>query len=194
MLNTIAFYKPYGVLCSFTDPQGRPTLKNYIHVPGVYAAGRLDFDSEGLLILTNDGRLAHHLTHPHRHQEKTYLVQVEGQITTQALNHLRQGVEIKSQRSRRCQVEQIDEPDLPARAKPITPHAATCWVKIILTEGKKRQIRHMTAAVGFPTLRIVRIAIGAVQIGGLMPGDWRMLGAEEIRALWSGGSARPLHR
>lgn len=179
----LAFYKPYGVMSSFTDPEGHETLQGYIDVPGVYAAGRLDFDSEGLLLLTDDGELIHRLTDPRHHQPKTYMVQVEGQPTPEALAKLEQGVMIQGILTRRCRAEVIGEPDLPARRKPITPHAPPSWIRLTLHEGKKRQIRHMTAAVGFPTLRLVRIAIGPVGLGNLQPGEWRDLTQEEVKFL-----------
>jgi len=181
----LAFYKPYGVLCAFTDSQGRPTLKDYIPVPGVYAAGRLDRDSEGLLLLTDDGRLAHRLTDPYYHHAKVYWVQVEGEITPQAMEQLARGVVVKGRRTRPCRVVKIPEPHLPPRDKPVTPHAPPSWIQITLTEGKKRQIRHMTAAVGFPTLRLVRVAIGPIRLGDLQPGQWRWLSAEEQDMLYS---------
>lgn len=182
-IRILAFYKPYGVLCSFTDAEGqRPTLKDYIPVEGVYSAGRLDLDSEGLLLLTNDGDLIHHLTNPIHKIEKTYLVQVEGEITDTALTQLERGVEVKGRQTRRCRAMKIPEPILPPRVKPITPHGLVSWLRIVLQEGKKRQIRHMTAAVGFPTLRLVRISIGNITLEGLKPGEWRdLISAEEIR-------------
>jgi len=177
----ILFHKPYGVLSSFTDEGSRPTLKAYVPVPGVYSAGRLDMDSEGLLLLTDDGELIHRLTDPARHLPKTYLVQVEGEVTPQALAALERGVEIQGFRTRRCSATALNgEPDLPPRVKPITPHGPTAWLRLTLTEGKKRQIRHMTAAVGLPTLRLVRIAIGPLTLEGLQPGEWRDLRPEEI--------------
>lgn len=182
----LAFYKPYGVLCSFTDSEGqRPTLKKYIPVEGIYAAGRLDLDSEGLLLLTNDGDLIHHLTAPMHQVRKTYLVQVEGTATHEALVLLRSGVEVKGVKTRRCKVMVISEPDLPEREKPVTPHGPTTWLRIVLQEGKKRQIRHMTAVVGLPTLRLVRVSIGNVSLEGLKPGEWRDLTALEEERLRS---------
>jgi len=180
---TLLFYKPYDVLCSFTDPEGRETLKAYIDVPDVYSAGRLDRDSEGLLLLTDDGTLIRRLTDPHFHLPKTYWVQVEGLITPQALEQLAQGVTIQGWRSLPCTAKAIPEPDLPPRRLPITPHAPPSWIELTLTEGKKRQIRHMTAAVGFPTLRLVRVAIGSLRLGNLQPGEWRWLTEEERKAL-----------
>jgi len=179
----LALYKPYGVLSSFTDPEGRPTLKKYVDLPGVYAAGRLDYDSEGLLLLTNDGALIHQMTDPRFHLPKTYLVEVEGLITTEAISKLEQGVILQGERTRPCQALSIPEPALPLRSKPVTPHAPVSWLRIVLQEGKKRQIRHMTAAVGFPTLRIVRIAIGGIILEGLQPGQWRPLSADEANQL-----------
>lgn len=179
----IAFYKPYGVLTAFTDAESRETLKRFIDVPGVYPAGRLDMDSEGLLLLTNDGDLAHRLTDPRFNHPKTYLVQVEGIPSPDALAKLAGGVEVKKQVTRRSQVMVVPEPDLPPRGKPVTPHGPTSWLRMVLREGKKRQIRHMTAAVGLPTLRLVRVAIGPVTINDLQPGEWRYLNPAEILAL-----------
>lgn len=179
----LAFYKPFGVLCAFTDAESqRATLKDYIPVEDVYPAGRLDMDSEGLLLLTNDGRLNHHLTFPVHNITKTYLVQVEGEVDSAALAQLERGVEVKGRKTQRCQVLVVPEPVLPARSKPVTPHGPTTWLRIVLREGKKRQIRHMTAAVGFPTLRLVRLSIGNITLEGLKPGEWRELsGVEENR-------------
>ncbi len=179
----IAFYKPYGVLTAFTDEEGRDTLKTYIDVPGIYSVGRLDMDSEGLLLLTNDGALAHRLTDPRFNHPKTYLVQVEGQPTPDALVLLAGGIEIKGQKTRKSQVIQVPEPDLPARAKPVTPHGPTAWLRMVLREGKKHQIRHMTAAVGLPALRLVRVAMGPIALNDLQPGEWRYLSPAEVEAL-----------
>lgn len=180
----IAFNKPYGVMCSFTDSEGqRPTLKDYIPVEGVYAAGRLDLDSEGLLLLSNDGDLIHRLTAPDHKVAKTYLVQVEGEITDEALAALERGVEFKGQLTRRSQAMRVPEPILPEREKPVTPHGPTSWIRLVLREGRKRQIRHMTAAVGFPTLRLVRISIGNISLDGLAPGQWRDVTAVELSRL-----------
>jgi 23S rRNA pseudouridine2457 synthase len=182
-LNYLLFCKPFGVLSTFTDPDGRETLKDYIPVTGVYSAGRLDFDSEGLLVLTNDGELIHQLTDPESHIPKTYFVQVEGVITVEAIRNLEKGVEIQGVKTRRCKVMEIPAPDLPERRKPVTPHHETNWLRITLREGKKRQIRHMTAAVGLPTLRIFRVAIGPIGIGILKPGEWRDLTPNEVSIL-----------
>jgi 23S rRNA pseudouridine2457 synthase len=179
----ILFHKPYGVLCSFTDPEGRPTLKSFIDVPCVYAAGRLDYDSEGLLLLTDDGALIKRLTDPRHHLPKTYWVQVEGLVTPEALEQLSKGVTIQGWQTRPCTAHLIAEPDLPPRPKPVTPHKPTCWIELTLTEGKKRQIRHMTAAAGYPTVRLVRVGIGILRLGNLQPGQWRELKEKERKAL-----------
>lgn len=188
----LIFHKPYGVLSSFSDPEGRPTLKSYIPVSGVYAAGRLDLDSEGLLLLTDDGPLIQRLTDPRFHLPKTYWVQVEGEITEDALAQLRRGVTIQGWRTRGCQARRIPEPALGARSKPVTPHGQPSWIEIVLREGKKRQVRHMTAAVGYPTLRLVRVAIGPLRLEGLREGEWRELSKDEVGNLKQiqGGNAR----
>jgi 23S rRNA pseudouridine2457 synthase len=180
---TVAFYKPDGVMTAFTDPEGRETLKAYVDLPDIYPAGRLDLDSEGLLLLTSDGRLAHRLTDPAFQHPKTYLVQVEGIPDAQALARLESGVEVKGRLTRRAQVVVAPGTDLPPRRKPVTPHGPTTWLRIVLREGKKRQVRHMTAAVGLPTLRLVRVAIGPIGIGDLQPGEWRYLSPAEEEAL-----------
>ena len=179
----LLFNKPFGVVSSFTDPDGHATLKGYIDVPDVYPAGRLDLDSEGLLFLSNDGPLMHALTDPKFEHTKTYFVQIEGEIPPDAIARLCAGVEVKGVMTRRCQAMLIPEPDLPERTKAVTPHGPTCWLRIVLKEGKKRQIRHMTAAVGFPTLRILRVAIGPLGIGDLKPGEWRELTSVEVARL-----------
>ncbi len=179
----ILFNKPYGVLSAFTGEPGQTTLAGYIPVPGVYAAGRLDQDSEGLLLLTDDGDLIHRLTDPRHHLPKTYLVQVEGEITPQAIHRLEGGVPIHGARTARCRAIAIPEPDLAPRSQPVTPHGPTAWLRMVISEGKKRQVRHMTAAVGLPTLRLVRVAIGPLALGELKPGEWRELSASEVERL-----------
>jgi 23S rRNA pseudouridine2457 synthase len=180
----ILFNKPYGVLSQFTDEgTGHPTLKQYIDVPGIYAAGRLDRDSEGLLLLTNDGSLIKRLTDPGHHIEKTYWVMVEGSPTQEKLAQLEQGIQLKDILTLPARVRLIPDPNLPPRSKPVTPHGPTAWIEIRLREGKKRQIRHMTAAVGLPTLRLVRVAIGRIRLGDLEPGTWRDLTPDEINSL-----------
>jgi 23S rRNA pseudouridine2457 synthase len=183
---TIAFYKPFDVLPSFTDPEGRPTLAGFIDVPGVYAAGRLDRDSEGLMILTSDGALAHRITAPTRKLPKVYLVQVERVPEEPALTRLRKGVQLGQTRTKPAGVRLLsDEPSLPARTVPIRfrRNVPTAWLEITLHEGMNRQVRRMTAAVGHPTLRLVRVAIGAIRLDGLQPGEWRELHGPELAQL-----------
>lgn len=182
----LLFFKPYGVLSQFTDAAGRATLKDFVPVPGVYEVGRLDYDSEGLLLLTDDGGLGHRLTHPRYHVPKTYLAQVEGLPNEPALAALRRGVLVKGERTAPAEVTLLpDEPPLPPRPVPIRFRAQipTAWLRLVLREGKKREVRHMTAAVGHPTLRLVRVAIGPLVLGGLQPGAWRHLTGEEVAAL-----------
>jgi len=184
---TLIFCKPYKVLSSFTDPEGHRTLGDYVDVPNVYAAGRLDYDSEGLLLLTSDGRLAHRITHPRYKLKKIYLVQVENIPNETALEQLRQGVVVKGEQTRPAEVELLStEPSIFPRTEPVRYRATipTTWLKIGLREGRKRQIRHMTATVGHPTLRLVRIAIGSLMLGQLAPGAWRDLTADELKTLW----------
>lgn len=189
-LRSIAFNKPYGVLPCFTDPAGRPTLADYIKVPDVYAAGRLDQDSEGLLILTSDGTLAHRITGPQHKLPKVYLVQVERIPDHKAITQLCQGVELAGRRTRTAKVRLlVEEPSLPERPVPIRfrKHVPTAWLEMTIHEGMNRQVRRMTAAVGHPTLRLIRIAIGAVHLGDLKPGEWRDLREDDISDL----SSRP---
>lgn len=175
----IALNKPYGVLCQFRDPDGRPTLAEYVRYKDVYAAGRLDHDSEGLLLLTDDGALAHKLTDPRHKQAKTYLVQVDGQITDEAVAALRRGVTLNDGPTLPAGAEHAAEPewlwprDPPVRFRKLIP---TSWVRITLREGRNRQVRRMTAAVGFPTLRLIRERIGPYALDGLNPGETRQIG------------------
>jgi len=183
-MTTIIFNKPHGVLSQFTDEgTGHPTLKDYIDLPGVYAAGRLDRDSEGLLLLTDDGQLQKRLTDPKHHLEKTYWVLVEGDPTQEALSSLESGIKFKGYTTRQAKVRILSDPDMPPRSKPVTPHGPTSWLEIKLREGKKRQIRHMTAAVKLFTLRLVRVAIGPIQLGDLKLGEWRELTKNEQKNL-----------
>lgn len=180
----IIFNKPFGMLSQFTDEgTGHPTLKQYIDVPDVYAAGRLDRDSEGLLLLTDDGSLIKRLTDPKHHIEKIYWVMVEGEPTPEKLTQLARGIQLKDYLTLPAQTRLIPSPSLPPRLKPVTPHGPTAWIEIKLREGKKRQIRHMTAVVGLPALRLVRVAIGPIQLGGLKPGEWRDLTPQELNLL-----------
>ena len=181
---TIIFNKPYGVLSQFTDEgTGHPKLKDYIDVPNVYAAGRLDRDSEGLLLLTDDGSLIKRLTDPKHHVEKTYWVLVEGEPTQEALSRLENGIKLKEYTTRAAKVRLIPDPGLPPRSKPVTPHGPISWLEIKLCEGKKRQIRHMTAAVKLFTLRLVRVAIGSIRLGELELGEWREITESEMKTL-----------
>jgi len=183
---TIIFCKPYKVLTSFTDPEGRPTLADYVDVPDIYAAGRLDYTSEGLMLLTADGKLAHRVTHPRYKLNKVYLAQVERIPTQKALQQLRRGVVIKGKKTRPAQVEHLaSPPQLFPRSEPIRYRKTvpTAWLKITLREGRKRQVRRMTATVGHPTLRLVRVAIGPLTLGGLLPGQWRDLTPQEMSHL-----------
>jgi 23S rRNA pseudouridine2457 synthase len=180
----ILFNKPYGVLSQFTgEGTGHPTLKKYIDAPGVYAAGRLDRDSEGLLLLTDDSALIKRLTDPRYHVEKTYWVMVEGEPTREKLDRLERGIQLKGYRTLPCIARLIPSPSLPPRTKPVTPHGPTAWIEIRLREGRKRQIRHMTAAMGLFTLRLVRAAIGPIGMGNLEPGAWRDLTPNETHIL-----------
>lgn len=176
MAEIILFNKPYGVLCQFTDPNGRPTLADFIEAPGYYAAGRLDTDSEGLLLLTNDGKIQHRVSSPKNKMPKTYLVQVEGVPAPRELDRLAQGIELKDGLTRPCDCELAKEPDwLWPRTPPIRErkNIPTSWLKLVLQEGKNRQVRRMTAAIGFPTLRLIRTRIGNCSLSGLAPGDQR---------------------
>ncbi|MEO6306989.1 MAG: pseudouridine synthase [Nitrospiraceae bacterium] len=185
---TIAFNKPYGVLPCFTDPDGRPTLADYIDLTGVYAAGRLDLDSEGLLLLTSDGRLAHYITDPQHKLPKVYLAQIERIPNEEALAQLREGVVLNGKKTRPAEVRLLsDDPQLPDRPVPIRfrRNVPTAWVEMTLREGLNRQVRRMTAAVGHPTLRLVRVAIGPIVLGELQPGEWRDLTSREIEQIYS---------
>jgi 23S rRNA pseudouridine2457 synthase len=180
----LVFFKPFDVLSQFTDETAvdRLTLKAFIPVPDVYPVGRLDRDSEGLLLLTSDGGFQHRLTDPKFSHPRTYWVQVERIPDEVALQKLRSGVKIQDYKTRPAQVRLLDtEPDLPPRDPPIRFRKTipTAWIEMTLTEGKNRQVRRMTAAVGFPTLRLVRVAIGQLRLQGLQPGEWRDLTPEE---------------
>lgn len=171
--------KPYGVMCAFTDREGRPTLKELVPVPGVYACGRLDFDSEGLLVLTDDGRMQARLADPRHGKLKRYLAQVEREPSAAALEALRRGVELSDGPTLPAQARRVEEPawlwprDPPIRHRLSVP---TAWIELGLREGRNRQVRRMTAAVGHPTLRLIRVQVGPYALEGLAPGQWRRVG------------------
>lgn len=178
MSTVILFNKPYGVLSQFTPEADHPALDTFGFPAGVYAAGRLDHDSEGALLLTDNGKLIKKLLDPEFEHPRTYLAQVEGQITEEAIRQLQKGVTIKRYRTKPCKAEIASEPGwLWPRNPPVRFRAniPTSWVQLTLIEGKNRQVRHMTAAVGFPTLRLVRIKIGNIALGDLQPGQWRWI-------------------
>lgn len=187
---TIAFNKPYGVLPCFTDPDARPTLADYIDLPGIYAAGRLDQDSEGLMILTSDGSLAHRITDPQHKLPKVYLAQVERVPSEDALDQLRKGVVLSGKRTRPAEVQLLSEaPQVPDRPMPIRfrKNVPTVWIEITLHEGMNRQVRRLTAAVGHPTLRLIRIAVGPIVLGDLQPGRWRELTSGDTQKIGAAG-------
>lgn len=176
MTEIILFNKPYGVLCQFTDPSGRPTLADYIKSPGYYAAGRLDTDSEGLLVLTDEGKLQNRISSPKNKMPKIYLAQVEGLPQEDDLDRLRNGIELKDGFSRPCPCRIVPESEwLWPRNPPIRDrkNKPTSWLELTLTEGKNRQVRRMTAAIGFPTLRLIRTQIGDWSISDLASGEQR---------------------
>jgi 23S rRNA pseudouridine2457 synthase len=197
----LLFHKPYGVLSQFTPEPGSrwDCLASWISQPGVYAAGRLDADSEGLLLLTDDGRLQHRLTDPRHGHARHYFAQVEGLPAQEALTGLRQGVVIQGRRTLPARVEIISPPDLPDRCPPIRQRLSvpTTWLELVLREGRNRQVRRMTAAVGLPTLRLVRTAIDLedgdppLSLEGLPPGAWREVSAAEAARLARLGRVRP---
>ena len=178
MARLILFNKPYGVLSQFTDAAGaeaRATLSDHLAVPGVYPAGRLDRDSEGLLVLTDDGRLQARIAEPRFKLPKTYLAQVEGVVTAAQLEQLRRGVRLNDGLTLPAEAEAIPAPDLWPRDPPVRVRQTVpdCWLELTIREGRNRQVRRMTAAVGLPTLRLVRWAVGDWTLDGLAPGEWR---------------------
>lgn len=188
-MTVLLLNKPFNVLCQFTDPEGRATLADYVKAKGVYAAGRLDYDSEGLLVLTDNGKLNKKLADPANKTPKTYWAQVEGIPDQDALQRLCRGVALKDGTTLPAKAWIIPEPaNLWPRDPPIRFRAAipTCWIELTITEGKNRQVRRMTAAVGFPTLRLIRAAVGEWKLGDLKPGEWR----EETEATSASSSAR----
>ena len=179
----VLLYKPYGTVSQFTESEGKATLAKYSLPSGIYPAGRLDHDSEGLLLLTDDGGLNHRLTDPKKGHPRTYWVQVERVPDEAALEKLRRGVELADGKTLPCLAKRLEgEPDLPPRDPPIRHrlNVPTCWIELTLTEGRNRQVRRMTAAVGHPTLRLVRSGIGRLTLKGLEPGKWRWVDRLEV--------------
>lgn len=185
----LLFNKPFNVLSQFTagvssssSAKTRLTLAEFISISGVYPVGRLDFDSEGLLLLTDDGEVQHRLADPRYAHPRTYWAQVEGVISPAALNQLQDGIVTQGYRTKRAKAREIQEPGLPPRVPPIRYRKSipTSWLELTLTEGRNRQVRHMTAAVDLPTLRLVRVSLGTLTLDGLAPGEWRALEKSEI--------------
>lgn len=185
MATLVLFNKPHGVLTRFTDDAGRPTLADHIAVPNVYPCGRLDADSEGLLVLTDDGRLQHRLSDPRHRQPKTYWAQVEGIPDAAAIARLAAGVVLRDGPTAPARARVLAPPALWSRDPPIRYRAAipTAWIELVIHEGRNRQVRRMTAAVGFPTLRLVRWSVGPWTLEGLGPGQWRSLHVDADAAL-----------
>jgi len=182
----ILFNKPFQVMCQFSAHPDRPTLADHLTIPDIYPAGRLDADSEGLLLLTDNGKLQHAIAHPDYKQPKTYLVQVEGIPDALALERLRGPLDLGDFVTQPCDVKRVEEPDWLWPRNPAIRtrlNAPTSWLIVTLTEGKNRQVRRMTGAVGFPTLRLVRVAIGPISLQShpLYPGEWRELSVEELQ-------------
>lgn len=177
MAKIILLNKPFNVLCQFTDKEGRSTLADFVDTPGVYPAGRLDYDSEGLVVLTDDGQLQHQISHADTKRNKTYWVQVEGKPTNTDLEPLRKGIELKDGLCRPAKVGLITEPKIWPRTPPVRERASipTQWLELTISEGRNRQVRRMTAAIGLPTLRLIRIKVGDWSLESLSPGQSRQL-------------------
>lgn len=178
----IAFYKPYGVLCQFTGEEGDKTLADFDLPKGVYPAGRLDKDSEGLLFLTDDGIFNQKITNPKSKKEKVYYIQVERNPNKEALTEMAMGLDIKDYKTKKCVVKIIESPPFPDRDPPIRyrKNVPTAWLEVILTEGKNRQVRRMSAKIGHPTLRLIRVKIGKLNLADLSPGQWREIKTTDI--------------
>ncbi len=189
----VLFHKPYGVLCQFSGDS--PNLSDYVDLPGIYPAGRLDKDSEGLLLLTDDGALQDRLAHPKHGKVKTYWVQVDGDITADALEALQSGIDLKDGPARAIACHRIDPPALAPREPPIRFRAAipTSWIELSLDQGRNRQVRRMTAAVGYPTLRLVRVALAEHRLGDLPVGTYRVLDGTRVNSAHAKQRA-PRHR
>lgn len=203
-MRVIAFHKPFHVLTQFTDAEGRTTLKSFIDITGVYAAGRLDYDSEGLLLLTDDGALNQSLTDPRHERPKTYWAQVEGKAASAQLAPFEAGILLSGERMRPAKARIIADPRVGPRMSyadaahpvpaPVRAYHPTTWLEIAVHEGKKHQIRRMTAAVGLPCLRLIRCAIGPITLDTLAPGTWRPLTAAEIYLLEAQARHAPAQR
>ncbi len=175
MAKVVLFNKPFNCLSQFSKDGDHPTLAEFIDIKDIYPAGRLDRDSEGLLVLTNDGRLQHQIAHPSSRKKKIYFVELEGVVDEQAISALRRGVTLNDGVTRPARVKRIPTPDIWARNPPIHSRHTTSWVSLEITEGRNRQVRRMTAAVGFPTLRLVRVSVGPWNIEGIKPGKYRVI-------------------
>jgi 23S rRNA pseudouridine2457 synthase len=198
MVGIILFNKPFQVLSQFTDEQGRGTLADYLDAPGFRAAGRLDYDSEGLLLLTDDGVLQQQIANPRHKLWKTYLVQVEGTISDEALLQLRAGVTLKDGATLPARARQIEAPQLWPRVPPVRARktVSDSWLELAIHEGRNRQVRRMTAAVGFPTLRLVRVRIGDWVLAELLPGQYRReeVAVDPGNKLRTGANRKPARR
>jgi len=183
MSKVILFNKPFDVLTQFTDTQGRKTLADFITEKNFYAAGRLDRDSEGLLVLTNDGKLQQRISNPKNKMSKTYWVQVEGMPTEEKLEQLRQGIELKDGLTKPAKIQKMSEPYILWKRNPpirVRKNITETWVEITISEGKNRQVRRMTAAIGHPTLRLIRYRVGSWTIDGLKNGEWRIENGKKL--------------
>lgn len=192
MSRLILFNKPYGVLSQFTDAEGRSTLSDYIDIPGFYPAGRLDRDSEGLLLLTDDGQLQHRLAHPKKKTWKRYWVEVERIPEPEALENLRNGLQLKDGPTLPARARLLAAPDIWPRNPPVRfrAHIPTQWLEIEIREGRNRQVRRMTAAIDHPTLRLVRVAVGEWSLDSLAPGEWKIL---QVDTPPGNRASRPAH-